>query len=155
MEEDSMSDYAWNEMGAAHVGPYDLIAGIGLGGYPLQNDGTYVPVKESRVLVPSDMYALGDCYTDGTGYKNPTDNHKSSEFAWMLGYQNGTEATAVKARLSTRQRHGGYFNTLLVDGHVEHMRPSKFFNQSDASVRRFNNDNLPHQGGRDWRVVTD
>ena len=106
-------------------------------------------------MVPSDMYALGDCYTDTGGYKDPLDNASSSEFARMKGYQTGTEATAIKARLSTRKRHGGYFSTLLVDGHVEHMRPSKFFGQSDAAMRRFNNDNLPHREGREWRVVKD
>lgn len=123
-------------------------------GYSAEN-GDYLSVKESRVLVPSDMYALGDSYADLRGYKNASDNDWSSHLGWMMGYQAGTEETAIQARISARKRHGGYFSTLLVDGHVEHMRPSKFFGQSDAAMRRFNNDNLPHRESKPWRIVKD
>jgi prepilin-type N-terminal cleavage/methylation domain-containing protein/prepilin-type processing-associated H-X9-DG protein len=148
------SEYAWNERGIPNFGP--LLGTLGIGGYytTFDSKGDYLPIPESRIVVPSDMYVLADGYIDwsgvsGTGVDTPF-------LTLMAGYQAGGEGLTKRARISARKRHGGYFNALLMDGHVEHMRPSKLFGQSDAAMRRFNNDNLPHREWNwDWRVITD
>lgn len=152
-EQSHVSEYAWNRMGVVHAaGPRGR---YGLGGVDSSVLATawefyQDAIPESRVVVPSDMVAAGDSYADGyfTG---------ASCLTLMPGYQVGTAGTSI-ARLSARKRHTGVFNALYCDGHVAHMKPSKFFGQSDDDIRKFNNDHLPHRDliqPDHWPKITD
>ena len=50
-----------------------------------------------------------------------------------------------------QRRHGGRFNIVFCDGHVETLRVSDLFTtRSDAILARWNNDGLPHRELMDW-----
>lgn len=141
-------DYDYNQCGV----PCDLPVGqFGLGAVylPLGQRGW---IRESRVLVPSDMIAIGDAYmVDGM----PDGIHALTR---MPGYQAGSATVKQEARLSARKRHTGSFNVVFCDGHVEHMKPSRLFGQDDDALRRLNNDHEPHRKGlttESWPVITD
>ena len=46
---------------------------------------------------------------------------------------------------ATLRRHGGRYNVAFCDGHVEGIRRDKLFERSDDALRRWNNDNEPHE----------
>ena len=49
-------------------------------------------------------------------------------------------------RRLTRRRHGGRFNILFCDGHVENLKPASLFDvRQDAVLRRWHRDDLPHR----------
>ena len=90
------------------------------------------PVPESRVLVPSDLIAVGD----GTIYR-----------ITGFGYPNGADWFSV--------HENGASNGLFCDGHVETSNPARIPMESfgnggsimkaDANLaKRWNNDNEPH-----------
>jgi prepilin-type N-terminal cleavage/methylation domain-containing protein/prepilin-type processing-associated H-X9-DG protein len=155
MEQSHVSEYAWNRMGVVHTqgrpGQY------GLGGVDTSVQtavpwgGWYQePIPESRVAVPSDLVTVGDAFALGYYGGSPW-------LTFMRGYQIGTDAAKL-ARLSARKRHTGVFNALYADGHVAHMKPSKFFGQTDDDIRKFNNDHLPHRDliqSDFWPKITD
>jgi prepilin-type processing-associated H-X9-DG protein/prepilin-type N-terminal cleavage/methylation domain-containing protein len=146
LEQTHASEYAWNRMGVVHLVPAGPAGHYGLGGMDssaLAFPGQFYqePISESRVIAPSDMVSVGDAYSEDLG--------GSACLTLMVGYQMGTDAT-VKARLSARKRHTGVFNALYCDGHVTHMKPSKFFGQTDDDIRKFNNDHLPHRDLIQW-----
>jgi prepilin-type N-terminal cleavage/methylation domain-containing protein/prepilin-type processing-associated H-X9-DG protein len=97
-------------------------------------------ISEATVLVPSDMVAIGDAYDEPLKDQN-------GGLTLMLGYQLPQSDLAMKARArsSSRNRHTGVFNLLFCDGHVAHMKPSKFFGQTDDALSRLNNDHQPHR----------
>jgi prepilin-type processing-associated H-X9-DG protein len=105
------------------------------------------------VLVPSDMIAISDAFCD-PNFGASLDGGLCS----MPGYQNGDSSQQARARASARARHTGVFNVLFCDGHVQHMKPSKLFGQTDDALQRLNND---HQAHRDvvahevWPVISD
>jgi prepilin-type N-terminal cleavage/methylation domain-containing protein/prepilin-type processing-associated H-X9-DG protein len=138
-----LDDYGYNRFGAGFA--------WGLG--PIPSGSPSVParrVRESQVLVPADMVAIGDAYCEGTAGLD-------YGLTQMIGYQWGDEATKERARRSTRARHNTKFNVLFCDGHVEAFRPSKLFGQNDAAMSRFNTDHKSHREnvGNAWPVVTD
>lgn len=144
------SEYAWNERGATQ----SPIAGLGMGGTRVGTN--YMPIAEARILIPSAMYVLGDAYSDLSGDTGGV--FGTPGLTLMFGYQIGNAKVRTHARASARKRHGGLFNVLLLDGHVESMRPSKLFGHSDEALRRFNNDHLPHRDSmvwQNWPRITD
>jgi prepilin-type processing-associated H-X9-DG protein len=142
-------DYEYNDRGVVAY-PWGKF-GLGPIQTPHAAPGEIRWIPESRVLVPSDMIAIGDAYGEDHFYN-------TFGLTFMLGYQTGDATTKQRARSSTRKRHTGSFNFVFCDGHVEHAKPSRFFGQDDNALRRFNND---HQSHRDsvtptlWPVVTD
>ena len=110
----------------------------------------YIP--ESRVLVPSDMVAIGDAYDEA--------NQELGGLTFMVGYQrmDGDNRVIARARMSARIRHTGSFSVVFCDGHVQHMKPSKLFGQDDAAMMRLNNDHQTHRQGilpGLWPIITD
>jgi prepilin-type N-terminal cleavage/methylation domain-containing protein/prepilin-type processing-associated H-X9-DG protein len=110
-------------------------------------------ISESTVLVPSDMVAIGDAYDEPLKIQN-------GGLTLMLGYQMppGDDPMKQRARLSARNRHTGVFNLLFCDGHVQHMKPSRFFGQGDDALMRLNNDHQPHRNSLEpglWPNITD
>ncbi len=143
LELEMLDDYAYNRFGT--------VLSWGLG--PIASGSDSEParyVRESAVLVPADMVAIGDGYCEGT-------TGLEYGLTELVGYQLGDEKNKERARLSTRRRHNTRFNVLFCDGHVETFRPSRLFGQDDASLRRFNRDHRPHREnlGNGWPEVRD
>ena len=134
--------YAYNWMGTGQQeGDGFLIGSLGLG--PISKAFGHGPwgfVQESRVLVPSDMVAVGDAYDE-------TFTVQTYGLTEMYGYQlpQGDDPMKERARTSTRNRHGGVFNVLFCDGHVGHLKPNRLFGQDDDALRRLNVDHQPHR----------
>jgi len=141
-----IGEYAHNRMGVSPEGS------LGLGPIGQAGVGAVALIKETQVLAPSDMIAVGDAYVE------PDVHGLNGGLTLMFGYRIGDDAIRQRARLSARQRHTGRFNVLFCDGHVEQMKPSKLFGQDDDALRRLNND---HRSHRDllslnwWPIIED
>jgi prepilin-type processing-associated H-X9-DG protein/prepilin-type N-terminal cleavage/methylation domain-containing protein len=94
---------------------------FGLGGRP----GTHTPVKESEVLNPAEMMAIGEVFQSRLDFTRDTD--WASEF-------------------SAFQRHQGKANLVFCDGHVESPTLKFLFqDSSDEALNRWNRDHQPHR----------
>ncbi len=112
------------------------------------------PVRESQVLIPSDMIAIGDGFLV-LASPLPVIVHPSLD-AFIHAYPGpnagynaavrGLSANDPGAQAMSR-RHGGRWNVGFCDGHVENLRAVQLFNISDSLVaQRWNIDHQPHSG---------
>jgi prepilin-type N-terminal cleavage/methylation domain-containing protein/prepilin-type processing-associated H-X9-DG protein len=116
--------YGYNAFGVLHVGTFTNGNGLGLVG--VRVSGRHVPVRETEVSLPSDMIAIGDSFNASIYLMH----QPSSELA---RYGN------------TFSRHQAKANVLFCDGHVESPHLKLLFDDSsDAALRRWNRDHLPH-----------
>jgi prepilin-type processing-associated H-X9-DG protein/prepilin-type N-terminal cleavage/methylation domain-containing protein len=94
---------------------------FGLGGIP----STKTPIKDSQVVDPDDMIAIGDVFLERLSLtRNP-----AYGFA-LLAYQ----------------RHQGRANVVFCDGHVESLKLQFLFaDTNDAALVRWNRDHQPHR----------
>jgi len=98
---------------------------FGLGGRP----STFTPVKDSEVVSPVDMMAIGDVFRDRLDFVRLGHNLDY----WGLGQ-------------IAPQRHQGKANVVFCDGHVESLTlPFLFADTSDAALSRWNRDHQPHR----------
>jgi prepilin-type N-terminal cleavage/methylation domain-containing protein/prepilin-type processing-associated H-X9-DG protein len=124
-------------------------ASQGIGGVTGHDEGA-VPAtrltRESEVIKPSDMIAVGDATL---GYPPLI----SYGLAWLeLGmFDPALRPTAdptpdsIAKRQRYQRRHNGRFNMLFCDQHVELLRPQQIFDVGkDPVARRWNKDNKPH-----------
>ena len=166
-----LGSYGYNAHGVG-PGPTDSnkpnSSELGLGGeilkpgYVPASRSDLRPIRENEAVNPSDLIAIGDAIV-GSVYWGGADY---SDAAWanealtpddiairvILGMipspsEPPTAHTAadVKAmRAELQRRHGGKWNVLFCDGHVESLTTPNLFDTRKASVRmRWNNDNLP------------
>jgi prepilin-type processing-associated H-X9-DG protein/prepilin-type N-terminal cleavage/methylation domain-containing protein len=116
-------------------------------------------VKESQVVSPSAMIAVGDApiwtalaRTWGDINFSPLDSAGSAGM-WAelgIGVFNNVPGPASWGRL-TRRRHNGRFNVVFCDGHVENLRPQNLFEvRNDEVLRLWNRDNQPHRELVPW-----
>jgi prepilin-type processing-associated H-X9-DG protein/prepilin-type N-terminal cleavage/methylation domain-containing protein len=118
-DEISMS-YGYNAFGVLQIG--NRTNNFGLHGYYDVKSNTRIPIKDSEVVVPSEMMAIGE--SDGMTFMR---NEPSDFYKMYLRHQN-------KA------------NVLFCDGHVESPTlPFLFTDTSDAALSRWNRDHLPHR----------
>jgi prepilin-type N-terminal cleavage/methylation domain-containing protein/prepilin-type processing-associated H-X9-DG protein len=149
-------EYDYNRWGTIQGGLESAGAGgqLGLGPY-YQGTGageSEVYIRESQVLAPSDMVAMGDAYDE------PFKELLGLTVMWGYQMPIGEDLMKTRARVSAPNRHTGFFNVVFCDGHVQHMKPSKLFGQDDAALMRLNNDHKAHRDGRQeglWPVITD
>jgi len=89
--------------------------------------GARSSVRESKVAVPGEMMAIGDCFDfRGLLERRP--------MSWFENYGN------------TTARHQGKANVVFCDGHVESPTlQSLFEDTNDVSLVRWNRDHLPHR----------
>jgi len=94
---------------------------FGLGGRPT----THTPLKESEVVTPGNMMAIGDKFDSRLAItRNP-----------VFGLA-----------LVTHQRHQGKANVVFCDGHVESPTLAFLFEDtSDEALSRWNRDHQPHR----------
>jgi prepilin-type processing-associated H-X9-DG protein/prepilin-type N-terminal cleavage/methylation domain-containing protein len=115
-----------------NIGGFSFLGDLGLGGHPSHNPRrprTLTPVGESEVIVPSEMMAIGDCFT-GVG------SFERDNLDMLLKFKNG----------NTQTRHQGKANVVFCDGHVESPTLQFLFaDTSDEALSRWNRDHLPHR----------
>ena len=114
--------YGYNIWGSG--GGYQGLDGLNLG------IGQHV--RESQVLVPSDMIAYGDSSDLGDYSLSviiPTFGFDMGDYFWSWG---------------PSKRHLNGANMLFCDGHVEYGRIRKWVEHRDDVMRRWNRDNQPH-----------
>ena len=150
--QDERIAYGWNSYGYNAFGlGMELDDHFGLGGHKgARAKPGDTPVRESEIVNPSDMMAIGDGFFGGM-YPQLYINDGSC----FLGRQRivsevgGTAGPYKDKPGSTRRakaRHQGKANVLLCDGHVEAPALKFLFEDtSDAALVRWNRDHLPHR----------
>ena len=136
-------DYGYNGFG---LGSFVEDETFGLGGHKGMRAKLGSAVKESEVINPSDMMAIGDGLVGGW-FPNLNINDRTgwlgrhrvvAEYVWGRG-QPGSTARA-------KTRHQGMANVVFCDGHVESPTLKFLFEDtSDAALVRWNRDHLPHR----------
>ena len=113
------TSYGYN----AHGSRGGVTNALGLMGHFVSFSAMFSPIRESEVLVPSDMMALGDSFSGGIFFVR----------------------TALFGK-RTFTRHQGKVNVAFCDGHIE-SPPLEFVfrNTTDAALVRWNRDHLPHR----------
>ena len=109
-----------------------------------------VAVRASALSSPSQMIAVGDStvYPIG-GVSGVFGASWAPQFTtwWVVmpGFPPQPPPPLPEIRAMT-DRHGGRWNMVFCDAHVEHQRPQKFFNfYSDDAISLWNRDHLPHR----------
>jgi prepilin-type processing-associated H-X9-DG protein/prepilin-type N-terminal cleavage/methylation domain-containing protein len=115
---------------------------LGLGGhyvwdFPKNTRFTAPPVRESEVVAPSEMMAIGDGFEGGNGIIRD-----GVLVLWRTsGVQDYRESTQ-----RSFARHQGRINVVFCDGHVESPTLEFLFEDtSDAALVRWNRDQRPHR----------
>ncbi|MCI0621114.1 MAG: DUF1559 domain-containing protein [Acidobacteria bacterium] len=123
--------YGYNSAGSqdAFADPH-----FGLGG-KLEGNSRGVLTRESEVLAPSDMYAIGDDFL-----------HPGANFGYHLRpVLIDADWLQFQAGLKPRTTHRGAVNVLLCDGHIEAPKLQRVFRAvTDSDRRRWNRDDEPH-----------
>jgi prepilin-type processing-associated H-X9-DG protein/prepilin-type N-terminal cleavage/methylation domain-containing protein len=97
------------------------------------------PVKESEVVSPSEMIAMGDGFAGGNGIIR--DGVGNLERAYVIPVFADFGGTA-----RAYARHQGKANVVFCDGHVESPTLKFLFEDtSDAALSRWNRDHQPHR----------
>jgi prepilin-type processing-associated H-X9-DG protein/prepilin-type N-terminal cleavage/methylation domain-containing protein len=95
--------------------------GLGLGGHPKAQ----IRTKESEVITPADMIAIGDVFEQSP---------------------NLLRDSIYSQALAAFKRHQGKANVVFCDGHVESPKLKFLFEDtSDDALVRWNRDHLPHR----------
>jgi type II secretory pathway pseudopilin PulG len=140
-------DYGYNAAGTAGLG----LASVGLGGKnPLENHRErHVPTKESQVVSPAELYAIGDGITGGwdasplrefgfNGFLMPINSRNRAAIAPFASFMDGVNA-------QVRPAHRTRLNVVLVDGHIESLSMRQWALETSVDARRrWNIDHEPH-----------
>jgi prepilin-type N-terminal cleavage/methylation domain-containing protein/prepilin-type processing-associated H-X9-DG protein len=137
-------DYGYNGFGLGNQRDDEI---LGLGGHRGIRAKSISPaVKESEVICPSDMMAIGDGLI-GSGFPNLTINDRTGWFGRpriVSEYVLGKGQPGSTARAETR--HQGKANVVFCDDHVESPTLQFLFaDTSDAALGRWNRDHQPHR----------
>jgi prepilin-type processing-associated H-X9-DG protein len=146
----SIGSYAYNDHGVAwgyQALLHNVFMGIG-GGFTHPNPAVtsdFLGTKDTQVLMPSRMIALGDASlgSEGTGWALLDDG-----FAYHtnMDMEDRPTAATAPALAKRQQRHGGRWNILFCDGHVELLKTRTIFDyHQDEVLRLWNYDNQPHR----------
>lgn len=112
--------YGYNAFGVLAVG--NRPTNLGLSGHYMTNAVKIAPIKESEVIDPSELIAVGD----------------SDTFTFMrsVGYD----------YIDGIVRHQNQASVLMCDGHVEILTAQSLFEDaSDDCLERWNRDHQPHR----------
>jgi prepilin-type N-terminal cleavage/methylation domain-containing protein/prepilin-type processing-associated H-X9-DG protein len=154
------ASYGYNEEGATGYQERLGLNGFYVGPATRAGNDSYVrPVRESEVVMPSDMISTGDAGLVLDPLRTlagavlspalpPVYTWESLSFFMENQYYNAVlhglpaNDTAVRAM---NQRHGGQWNIAFCDGHVEGLKPSNLFDiRKLNSMQRWNIDHQPH-----------
>jgi len=123
------STYGYNTFGTApnSTNALGLYGNLAPGATFLPKYPGFAPVKESEVVSPSDMMAIGDSIVADVRFLR-------LDLAYLDKYGRATA------------RHQGRVNVLFCDGHVESPPLRYVFDDtSDEALRRWNRDHQPHR----------
>ena len=158
--------YGYNDWGAYNWA-MDRPGQLGLGGEVLPASDSSVawrPIRENEVVAPSETLAIGDAPvwpaelfggTSPPGSPSDLPTELLSPYysiAWMdlsatcmTDVNRGQVAAFESCRGKLKGRHGGRWNVVLCDGHVENQRVGELFDvRREEVTRRWNRDHLPH-----------
>jgi prepilin-type N-terminal cleavage/methylation domain-containing protein/prepilin-type processing-associated H-X9-DG protein len=101
------------------------------------------PMKESEIVNPSGMIALGDSLLlIGPEFERP-DLHRGYE-DFSLGIRR-TRTYLQHSVKETEKRHRGSYNVIFADSHAENRKPAQLFESSNPEIRRlWNSDHESH-----------
>jgi prepilin-type processing-associated H-X9-DG protein len=115
----ALISYGYNAGGLASDESAEV--NFGLGGHRAMRQ---VPLKDSEVVNPSDMIAIGDVFVSRLSL---------------------THEPYYANTLYAHQRHQGLGNVVFCDGHVESPKlQSLFMDTNDVALSRWNYDHQPH-----------
>ncbi len=131
----------------------EAFGALGLGGPRVPGFNPLLITRESDVVRPADMIAFGDTgarLSDSSGY--PPGNYVGCMAMLDDGIYDPALGPGHLAPADTftrgiyQRRHGGLFNMVFCDGHIESGRPESFFivRHQPWAARRWNKDNQPH-----------
>ena len=168
--------YGYNDHGVGNVATSDPVPCYGLGGYWIGSDSTNamaLPTREGWVANPSDMIAMGDNLLFKMSIGTLI-NGGTTGYLWIPGtidsvgsldavFQSAEAYNAVMSGTGAanpnwdvpafaidamRQRHGGRWNVVFCDGHVENLRAIDLFNVRSVGIaQRWNIDHQAHTQG--------
>ena len=146
--------YAMNQIGGLEIFPNSPIT--------VDSLGLMFQLREEQIVSPSDMIGIGDSLLHffdfhpsyigaprgrailGWGNFGPFD----AKAHWPeFGLSPKVPATdSARIRALNKRRHGGQFNVMFCDGHVEGSGTANLFDvRRDEVLRRWNKDNMPHR----------
>jgi prepilin-type N-terminal cleavage/methylation domain-containing protein/prepilin-type processing-associated H-X9-DG protein len=140
--------YSYNEIGFST----QSTSGLGLGGLSVPGNPDFRLVKDTEVVCPSDMVAIGDGFL--VDFRTPVCNFVNQDglpptmnlVPQVVGYAQTDRPDYVWTAEWNRRRHGGHFNAVFCDGHVQGFTVKAFLDyHSDQVLMRFNRDHLPHR----------
>ncbi len=133
---------------------------LGLGGPVWNGFSRRTRVRETDVVRPSNTLALGDAVPWQDGGLGPQSIPQALPyyFSWSTLYPIGTldgfaadlvgpypNAPNAWARAAIQRRHGGRWNVLFCDQHIDNLTTKGLFDVSQDSIaQRWNIDQLPH-----------
>ena len=130
---------------------------LGLGGYLTDpdNPNSIKVIHDSTVAAPVDMIELGDAtlmwvwtavLNDLYGITGPVsyDGYARLDISSRDEEESPGFAGSAGILAANRQRHGGHFNVVFCDGHVECPAEAQLFQKTGTALARWNNDHLPH-----------
>jgi prepilin-type processing-associated H-X9-DG protein/prepilin-type N-terminal cleavage/methylation domain-containing protein len=124
---DTPDYYSYNVFGVEPRINLAFTDALGLHGHYVSRPELFEPVRESEVVSPSEMMAIGDSFDGGLiFYRGDLNNFESRGFA--------------------SSRHQGKANVVFCDGHVESPTLQFLFEDtSDDALSRWNRDHQPHR----------
>jgi prepilin-type N-terminal cleavage/methylation domain-containing protein/prepilin-type processing-associated H-X9-DG protein len=124
--------YAYN-----NVGSRETFSPSGLGGGEYVGQPHLPPVRESDVIAPADLYAMGDAgvLTTKLGKLNVP-----GLYGWPDFYAFLTDPPYKKIE---KMQHSRLFNMVFADGHAASVRTNILFGTNAVYRSRWNHDNLP------------
>ncbi len=136
--------YGYNARGMATSGASIPLGQLGLGGVVVPNGMSkslaQIPQRESAIVAPSEMIALGDAFSESKGkvYRSLQE--------W-LGINLSVVASlagGVDSQKQARDRHNSKCNVGFSDGHVAGAPFRELFADSETDYQRWNVDHQPH-----------
>jgi prepilin-type N-terminal cleavage/methylation domain-containing protein/prepilin-type processing-associated H-X9-DG protein len=140
--------YGYNILGieANYNGPFnERPPELGLASTSILKDNQVigVPVRESEVMAPVNMLAIGD------GFRSRVDRYIEEGLGQLFRHTSRSIATPEHKAQQMRtvmRRHSGRLNQVFCDGHVEALKIDQiYFDTDDTALRRWNRDNEPHR----------
>lgn len=161
-----LGSYGYNANGTKFT-PSDLGLGGALTKIALSNPLSDLPsgairVKESHIRAPSEMIAIGDAHLVwsspaiinnlyGVRTTKPTYSGMGLlDINSRDGVQRVSWLPSPDIIAATKRRHRGRYNVGFCDGHVEGIHRNRLFSRTEQTLRRWNNDNLPHADLLAW-----
>lgn len=136
--------YAYNDSGTTYSSLQDFPGPLGLG-YDEEGGSPAPPLRDSQVLVPSDMIAI----MDSRGTANTPSGSvgligTKSAFGGFFEISCARSLTSQNSAFQKPSQHGKNFNVVFCDAHVQSIRTNDLFNPAISAVS-WNYDHQPHR----------